>query len=62
MEESISNPQYIYRYHDDEFPHLLGQTTMNEYNLAMHVLENNNMFTVHEIDAMITKSDEAFFE
>ena len=60
MKESIANTQYSYR--NDEFPHLLGQITMNEYNLANHVLRNNNMFTIREIDAMMIHPDEAYFE
>ena len=58
MEYSFPNPEYSYD--DNEFPQLFGQTTINEYNLAIHVLENNNMLTVREVDAMITKPNEEY--
>ena len=56
LEDTFSNPNN--RYDNDQFPQLLGQTTINDYNLAIHVLEKNNMFTVHEIDAMINNPNE----
>ena len=49
-------------YQENKFPQLFGQTTINEYNLAIHVLENTNMFTVREVDAMIAKSNEDYLE
>ena len=61
--ESVNKfPNLEYSYDDNKFPQLFGQTTINEYNLAIHVLENNNMFTVREVDAMITKPNEEYFE
>ena len=60
FESSFCNPNYSYQ--DNKFPQLFGQTTINEYNLAIHVLENNNMFTVREVDAMIAKLNEDYFE
>ena len=60
FESPLRNPNYSYQ--ENEFPQLFGQTTINEYNLAIHVLENNNMFTVREVDAMIAKSNEDYFE
>ncbi len=60
MEYSFPNPEYSYD--DNEYPQLFGQTTFNEYNLAIHVLENNNMFTVREVDAMMTKPNEEYIE
>ena len=56
LEDTFSNPKN--RYDNDQFPQLLGQTTINDYNLAIHVLEKNNMFTVREIDAMINNPNE----
>ena len=56
LEDTFSNPNN--RYDNDQFPQLLGQTTINDYNLAIHVLEKNNMFTVREIDAMINNPNE----
>jgi hypothetical protein len=53
MEYSFPNLEYSYD--DNKFPQLFGQTSFNQYNLAIHVLENNNMFTIREVDAMITK-------
>ena len=49
-------------YNNNEFPQLLGRTTTDDYNLAIHVLEKNNMYTVREIDAMITEQNEVTFE
>ena len=60
MKYSFPNSEYS---HDvNEFPQLFGQTTFNQYCLAIHVLENNNMFTVREVDAMITKPNEEYIK
>ena len=60
MEYSFPNSEYS---HDvNEFPQLFGQTTFNQYCLAIHVLENNNLFTVREVDAMITKPNKEYVE
>ena len=60
MEYSFPNLEYSYD--DNEFPQLFGQTTFNQYSLAIHVLENNNMFTIREVDEMITKLNEEYVE
>ncbi len=60
FESPLRNPNFSYQ--ENEFPHLFGQTTINDYNLATHVLENNYMFTVREVDAMIAKSNEDYLE
>jgi hypothetical protein len=40
FESPLRNPNYSYQ--ENEFPQLFGQTTINEYNLAIRVLENSN--------------------
>jgi hypothetical protein len=60
MEYSFPNSEYS---HDvNEFPQLFGQTTFNQYCLAIHVLENNNMFTIREVEEMINKPNEEYVE
>jgi len=56
----FGNPNYSYQ--EIEFQQLFGQTTIDEYILALHVLGNNNMFTVREVNAMITKRNDEMFE
>ena len=60
MEYSFPNSEYS---HDvNEFPQLFGQTTFNQYCLAIHVLDNNNMFTIREVEEMINKPNEEYVE
>ena len=60
FESPLCNPNYSYQ--ENKFRQLFGQLTINEYNVAIHLLENNNMFTVREVDAMITKTNEDYFK
>ena len=47
------------RYNDDEFPQLFGgPIDVKEYELALHLLENENIFTVHEVAEMLKGSTE----
>ncbi len=45
------------RYTDDEFPQLFGgPIDMEEYQLALKLLDKQNVFTVHEVAAMLKRS------
>lgn len=51
------------RYTDDEFPQLFGgPIDMEEYQLALHLLDKQNVFTVHEVAAMLKGSTEENLE
>jgi hypothetical protein len=51
------------RYTDDEFPQLFGgPIDMKEYELALHFLDNQNVFTVHEVAEMLKGSTEENLE
>ena len=51
------------RYTGDEFPQLFGgPIDMEEYQLALHLLQNQNVFTVHEVAVMLKGSTEENFE
>ena len=51
------------RYNDDEFPQLFrGPIDVKEYELALHLLENDNIFTVHEVAEMLKGSTEGTME
>ncbi len=51
------------RYTDDDFPQLFGgPIDMKEYELALHLLENQNIFTVHEVAEMLKGSTEGNLE
>ena len=44
-------------YTDNEFPQLFGgPIDMEEYQLALHLLDKQNVFTVHDVAAMLKRS------
>ena len=56
--------RFLYsRYTDEEFPQLFGgPSEMKEYQLALRLLDNQNVFTVHEVAAMLKRSTEDYLD
>jgi hypothetical protein len=52
-----------YGYNEDEFPQLFGgHVNTEEYRLALHLLDNQNVFTVHEVAHMLKGSTDENLE